>query len=92
MPRPDFVAARDDQLALFFVALFGRFFVVRGAIAEDPEAGRVIEVWLAVDAFDALLRLVGQTEAVFVEEGDERPFGRGVGVQVAQHGLVLHLV
>ncbi len=54
MPSPDFVAASDDELSLFCVALLSCFFIMRRAIAKDPEAGFVIEVGLAVDAFDGM--------------------------------------
>lgn len=92
MPSPDFVAATNDELSLFCVALLSCLFIVRRAIAKDPKAGFVIKVGLAVDPFDALLRFVWQTEAVLVEESNESPFGRRIGVEVPQHRLILLLI
>jgi len=39
---------------------------MRRAVAKDPKAGFVIEVWLAVDPVEAPLRLIRQPEVVFL--------------------------
>src|SRR5665213_3664677 len=65
VPDTHLVSPSDDQLTLFFIALLRCFGIMRRAVAEYPEAGLVIEVRLAVETFDALLRCIRQSETVF---------------------------
>jgi hypothetical protein len=50
MPGPHLIATGDDGLALALVALADVVVVVRGTVAEDPDAGFVIKVRLAIDS------------------------------------------
>jgi hypothetical protein len=65
--NPDLVTARHDGLPLGFVTLLHGGFVVRSTVAEDPDAGFVVEVRLDIEALDSLLCGVGESKAVLVE-------------------------
>jgi hypothetical protein len=78
VPRPDLIAARNDELPLIGVAPFSLLIVMRRAIAKHPKVWFVIKVRLAINAainaFNSPLGFVGQTKAVLIEKGNESPF------------------
>ncbi len=73
------------MMAWRFASIIGLHggFVVRRAVAEDPDAWLVVEVRLDVEAIDALLGGVGQAQAVLIEIVDELALGRGVGIDAS---------
>ena len=89
MPEPNLVATGNDQLPLFFVALSHLLLVMGRSVAEHPDPRLVVEVRLAVDARNLLLGGVRQPQPVLVKVLDEFALGRRVGIQVAEHVLVL---